>query len=329
MGNELYPLVFEPVLKDYIWGGRNLARLLGRRLPPGIVAESWEIAAHEDGTSVVRNGRFAGWPLTKLHAHLGLQLIGTRNQWAQERNKFPLLVKLLDAHQPLSVQVHPDDDYALTHEGNELGKTEMWVILHAEPEAAVILGVKRGTTPEKFRQAIKEGTLEQFLHRIPVQAGDVVCVPAGSVHAILGGLVIAEIQQNSNTTYRVYDWNRVQKDGRPRPLHIDKAMEVINFEQIEPSLCQPERISNENGIRRYRLCHNRYFVTERIEMDAGSTWNGNCTGESLEIWGVLNGKANINGEEITAVNFTLLPAALGPFTVHTPHPTTLLRTYVA
>ena len=141
MTNELYPLLFEPVLKDYIWGGRNLEKL-GRQLPQeGVIAESWEIAGHEDGTTRVVNGRFQGKLLTELHEELGLDLIGSRSAWAQERGKFPLLIKLLDANRPLSVQVHPQDDYALAHEGNELGKTEMWVVLHAEPDAEVILGV--------------------------------------------------------------------------------------------------------------------------------------------------------------------------------------------
>jgi mannose-6-phosphate isomerase len=328
MTELLYPLIFEPVLKDYIWGGRNLEKL-GRRLPPGKTAESWEIAAHEDGTAVATNGHFAGKLLTEIHQELGLDLIGSNNAWAQERNKFPLLIKLLDANQPLSVQVHPNDDYALEHEGNELGKTEMWVVLYAEPEAAIILGVKSGTTPDDFRQAIFDGNLEQYLHQIPVNAGDVVCVPAGSLHAILGGLIIAEIQQNSNTTYRVYDWNRVDADGRARPLHIDKALDVINFKQVEPELCQPALIYEADGIRRYELCRNRYFVTERVEIEEGAVFNGRCDGTTLEIWGVIEGQAAINGVELTAVRFTLLPAALGDFTVKAVKGTSLLRSYVA
>jgi mannose-6-phosphate isomerase len=327
MSTNLYPLLFEPVLKDYIWGGRNLETILGRTLPPGKIAESWEIAAHEDGTTAVANGRFAGTLLTDLHQQLGLDLIGSNNQWAQERGKFPLLIKLLDAHQPLSVQVHPDDAYALAHEGNELGKAEMWVVLRASEEAAVILGVSPKTTRAAFREAIKAGNLESHLHRIPVKAGDVVCVPAGSLHAIMGGLLIAEIQQNSNTTYRVYDWNRLQADGTPRPLHVDRAMDVINFDQVAPGLCQPALISDENGVRRYRLCHNRYFTTERVEISPGGEFVGECNGRSLEIWGVLAGEAMINGLTLAAVRFTLLPAAMGAFTVKGKTAVTLLRTY--
>lgn len=337
-----YPLLFTPVLKNYLWGGRNLEKV-GRVLPSeGVVAESWEIAGHEDGTSVVKNGRFASLPLTQLHAHLGLQLIGRRNAWAQERGKFPLLIKLLDANQPLSVQVHPNDEYALAHEGNELGKTEMWVVLHAEPSAEVILGIKAGTTPEQFKESIENGRLEPHLHHIPVQTGDHICVPAGSLHAIMGGLLIAEIQQNSNTTYRVYDWNRVGSDGKKRPLHFEKALQVINFDQVEPALCPPALLQDNNGIRRWELCRNRYFVTERVEMAAGSSFSGVCDGETLEIWGVVEGKTAVSSPdemkseepgarsvvELVAIEFTLLPAALGPFTITAHTPATLLRTYV-
>jgi len=328
MTTPLYPLLFTPVLKDYIWGGRSLEKL-GRDLPAGIIAESWEIAAHPDGTTAVANGRYAGKLLTELQAELGLDLIGTNCAWAQERGKFPLLIKLLDANQPLSVQVHPKDDYALAHEGSELGKTEMWVVLHAAPGAKVQFGVTAGTTPENFRAGIENGRLEPHLHYVPVKTGDHICVPAGSLHAIMDGLLIAEIQQNSNTTYRVYDWNRLGHDGQPRPLHVDKALDVINFAQVEPSLCPPTPISHEGNVRRSLLCKNEYFVTERVEIAAGADFTSECTGDSLEIWGLLKGQVTINEIDLKPVQFTLLPAALGEFAVTAVTPATLLRTYVA
>jgi mannose-6-phosphate isomerase len=320
-------LTFTPVLKNYIWGGRNLEKL-GRILPKGVIAESWEIAGHEDGTTVVDSGPFAGRLLTEVHAGLGLALIGRNNGWAQERGKFPLLIKLLDANNALSVQVHPGDAYALAHEGNELGKTEMWVVLHAEPDAEVILGVKEGTTPQTFRQALEAGHLEPCLHHIPVKTGDHICVPAGTLHAIMGGLIIAEIQQNSNTTYRVYDWNRVGADGKPRPLHVDQALNVIDFGQVEPVLCPPQPISERGGVRRSLLCRNSYFVTERVEIEEGSAYQGCCNGDSLEIWGVIAGSAAIQDRHVEAVRFVLLPAALGDFSVMALSAATLLRTYV-
>ncbi len=329
MTQDLYPLLFEPVLKDYIWGGRNLEKL-GRELPSeGVIAESWEIAGHEDGTTRVANGRHAGKLLTELHKELGLDLIGSRSAWAQKRGKFPLLIKLLDANRPLSVQVHPKDDYAQAHEGNELGKTEMWVVLHAEPDAEVILGVSHQISPEELRVAIKENNLKPHLNKIKVKAGDHICVPAGSLHAIMGGLLIAEIQQNSNTTYRVYDWGRVGDDGKPRELHVEKALDVINFEQIAPSLCEPKTVASQNGVKRSLLCETDYFVTERVEMDEGAAFQGNCTGETLEIWGVTEGAVTVNDLELSAVRFVLLPAAMGEFTVTAVSPATLLRSYVA
>ena len=329
MSNKLYPLLFEPVLKDYIWGGRNLEKL-GRKLPPeGVIAESWEIAGHKDGTTRVVNGRFAGKLLTELHEELGLALNGSRSAWAQERGKFPLLIKLLDANRPLSVQVHPKDAYALANEGNELGKTEMWVVLQAEPDAEVIFGVSQEVSREEFRVAIYNNTLKPLLHRLPVKAGDHICVPAGSLHAIMGGLLIAEIQQNSNTTYRVYDWGRVGADGQPRPLHVDKALDVINFAQVTPKVSAAEPITQENGVRRSLLCQNDYFLTERVEMTAGATFQGSCTGDTLEIWGIIEGEATVNKLPLSAVQFVLLPAAMGEFVVTAVTPATLLRTYVA
>lgn len=326
--STLYPLLFEPVLKNYIWGGRNLEQLLGRTLPPGKVAESWEIAAHEDGASIVTNGIHAGLSLTELNARLGLDLVGHNNAWAMDRGKFPLLVKLLDAHDKLSVQVHPDDTYALAHEGNELGKTEMWVILHAQPGAEIILGLKQGTTPAILRQAIEESTVERFLHRLAVKAGDFVCVPSGTIHAILGGILIAEIQQNSNTTYRVYDWNRT-KNGKARSLHIESALEVINFDRVEPELTPPLPVGGSEQVIRYMLCDNHYFTTERIIIAPGAAFTGEQNGDSLEIWGVLDGVINVNEYRLEAVRFTLLPASMGAYRIASSNGATCLRTYVS
>lgn len=330
---QFYPLLFKPVLKDYIWGGRNLETKLNRPLPAeGTIAESWEIAAHEDGTTTVINGPHSGRLLTELLTDMQLDLIGTRSAWALERQKFPLLIKLLDANRNLSVQVHPNDEYALEHEGNELGKTEMWVVLHAEAGAEVILGVKADTTPELFRQGILEGALEPYLHRIEVKTGDHICVPAGSLHAIMEGLLIAEIQQNSNTTYRVYDWNRVGADGQPRPLHVDQALDVINFQQVEPALPHPQIIADESVAERAVLCQNQYFTVERIHLTAERPFTGSCTGATFEIWGIIDGAAVIEHEgqsyPLQTVQFVLLPAAMGPFIIRPSADAVFLRAYV-
>lgn len=326
--SKSYPILFQPILKDYVWGGRSLETVLNRVLPSqGVVAESWEISGHENGATVANNGFYAGKSLPTLVAELGVDLVGSRNQWALERGKFPLLIKLLDAQKNLSVQVHPDDAYAQANEGNELGKTEAWVVLHAEPGAEVILGVKEGTTPELFAQAIEAGDLEKHLHHVPVKAGDVVFVPAGSVHAILGGVVIAEIQQNSDTTYRVYDWHRQDPE---RPLHIESSLAVIDFEQVEPALAEAEVVAEG----REELCRCDYFVIERITLAEGEKFEGNCSGESMEIWGCIEGVTAVIGADFVVslqeVRFSLLPASMGEFEVVAGGGgATLLRIYTA
>ncbi|MCD6474719.1 MAG: class I mannose-6-phosphate isomerase [Anaerolineaceae bacterium] len=323
----LYPFLFEPVLKNYIWGGRNLEKY-ERILPPGKTAESWEIAAHKNGSSIILNGIHQGKSLTELTAEFGIDIIGSNAKWALDRGKFPLLVKLLDANQRLSVQVHPKDDYALQNEDNELGKTEMWVVLHAEPDAKLVYGVRKGTTRENFKRGIQQGNLEPYLNIVPVKSSDHICVPSGSLHAIMEGTIMIEIQQNSDTTYRVYDWNRLGNDGMPRELHIEKALDVINFEQIEPQIGPAVEIESNNGIRRYMLCHNEYFVTERIEFEDAATYTGTCDGSSLEIWGIINGRAKVDQTQLDAIQFTLLPAAYGDFSIVTEEPAVMLRTTI-
>ena len=324
---NLYPLLFEPVIKQAIWGGRNLEKY-GRTLPEGIVSESWEVSAHKNGSALIKNGLHQGKNLAELTTELGIQLIGTNAKWALDRGKFPLLVKLIDANQHLSVQVHPKDDYALQHEGNELGKTEMWVVLHAEPEATLVYGVKAGTNRENFRAGILNGNLEPYLHIIPIKTGDHVCVPAGSLHAIMAGTIIAEIQQNSDTTYRVYDWNRLGNDGKPRPLHVEKALDVIDFSQVEPEIVPPQTIEPLAGIERSLLCQNEYFITEKFVFDGTQPFEGFCDGSSLEIWGVIEGKAAINHTELEAIQFALLPAQLGHYGITASPNSVLLRTTV-
>ena len=324
---KLYPLLFEPVLKHYVWGGRNLEKL-GRELPENKpVSESWEIAAHDDGMTIVKNGIYAGKTLEQLLSILGIDLVGYNNQRALEREKFPLLVKLLDANQRLSVQVHPDDDYAQKHEGNELGKAEMWVVLWANPDAEIIFGFSDEITPNTFQQAIVSGAIENYLHHIPVKAGDHICVPPGTLHAILEGILVAEIQQNSNTTYRVYDWNRSNSFDQPRRLHVNNALDVINFQQVNTKLPEPKIISSTSQMKHERLCQNEYFTTDRITLNQGGEYSGECDGSSFEIWGVISGKALIAGKWAKKVQFYLLPAGMGNFSIKADSKCVLLRTY--
>ncbi len=332
MRKNIYPLTFDPVFKDYIWGGRNLETKLGRSLPAGKIAESWEISGHPSSPTTANNGPLAGKTMLEILDLLGLDLVGNRSRDMLDRGKFPILIMLLDANKRLSVQVHPDDDYANTHENGELGKTEMWYILHAEPEAYLIYGLKPGVTPASFRQALEEGKLENCLHQLPVEADDAIFIPSGSLHAIMDGIVLAEIQQTSDTTYRVYDWNRVGDDGKPRPLHVEKAMDVINFDMVEPGPFDRRLVEARDGLRRELITGSSYFNVEKVTFDQDTSFKGQTDGTTFEIWGTMSGLGRINWEgepvELPAVHFILLPATLGDFEIEAKTPTAMLRVYV-
>ncbi len=318
----IYPLTFDPVFKDYPWGGRNLATRLGRTIPDGIIAESWEIAAHPNGSSVVNAGAFKGKTLPEVQTRLGEALLGDRNDEALATGKFPLLIKILDANRWLSIQVHPDDAYGLAHEG-EPGKTEMWVVLHAEPGAELIYGFAPGMTRAQYAAVIGTEASVDGLHRVAVKPGDVIFVPAGTIHALGPGVMVAEIQQNSDTTYRIWDW------GRPRPLHLDKSLDVLNFEQVAPGPTKPAVLLDEDGLRIEHLVACPYFETERITLPAGHEFYGLCDGSSFEIWAVLQGKVTLTSDAtpltLAAVQWALLPAELGEFQLGAEEDAVLLR----
>jgi mannose-6-phosphate isomerase len=263
---------------------------------------------------------------------LGLDLVGTNSRAMLARGRFPLLIKLLDAHDDLSVQVHPDDAYAAAHEGGELGKTEMWYVLHAEPGTELIYGLARLATRRSLKRAIENGTLPEQLHRLSISPGDCLYVPAGTVHALLAGAVVAEIQQNSDTTYRVYDWGRVGADGRPRPLHVEKALEVIDWSRVEPTKTEPRVLFEDGGLRRSLLVDDAKFTAEQITLAEGATFNGRCTGATFEIWGCIGGAGQVMWEgapvAVEAVRFVLLPAALGEFSIRSHQASAWLRVYV-
>ena len=329
---RVYPLTFEPALRDYIWGGRNLERLFGRKLPPGIIAESWEISGHLSSPTRVEEGLWKGHTLPDVLGVLGTDLVGTRSQKMLAQNKFPLLVKLLDANRDLSVQVHPDDAYACAHENGELGKTEMWYVLHAEPGAELIYGLARGVTREGFCAAIENNTLATQLHRLAIKPGDCVFIPAGTIHALLAGAVVAEIQQNSDTTYRLHDWGRLGDDGEPRPLHVKKALDVIDWDLIEPGKAEPVLLSDEGGVKRAGLVSCPQFTVEQVELAEGAVFAGRCDGATFEIWGCMAGSGEVrwSGEpvRVEAIRFVLLPALLGEYAIHANNESTWLRVYV-
>lgn len=248
-----YFLQTEPAFRDYLWGGRKLNTVLGKTLPDsGVWAESWEIVDHDEHQSLVKNGDFAGQTLRAISKSHPEWLFGDPNTI-----HLPLLLKYLDCQRVLSVQVHPDDAYALKMTPPDLGKTEAWYIVDAEPGAVLYAGLNHGVTRAQLRASIEKGEVESCLHRIEPQRGDCVFIPAGTVHALGAGLLVAEIQQASNTTFRLFDWNRVDVNGKPRALHIEQSLQVIDFESGPRSLQIPQ--STEQGRERLVSCEKFNF----------------------------------------------------------------------
>lgn len=229
----LYPLRFQPVYKDYIWGGNKIALQYKRALPTGVYAESWEIADRPEGMSVATNGPLAGRDLFSLMKLYGEKLTG------RQFNEFPLLIKIIDAREKLSVQVHPDENGVKTVGGD--AKSEMWYVLAAEPQAKVYAGLKSGITAASFKDALTKGKAGELLQAIPVTKGDVVYIPGGRIHAIGPGCLLLEVQQNSNTTFRLFDWNRLGQDGKPRALQINKAIKVIRWDDSDSPKIDPAK----------------------------------------------------------------------------------------
>lgn len=255
---KLDPVKLFPAFKDYLWGGVRLKSEFNKQCTLERVAESWELSAHKDGRSVVTGGAFDGMTLVEYIDTIGKGALG---QNCEKYDYFPLLIKLIDAKGDLSVQVHPSDEYALAHEG-EYGKTEMWYILDCEEGASLYYGFSRDVSRGEYENAIKEGQLTQLLNKVSVKRGDVFFIPAGTVHAIGAGILICEIQQNSNTTYRVYDYNRRDKDGHLRPLHIEKALEVSS---LTKSLELPFIPDGKDVL----LTECEYFEVRRLRFNGG------------------------------------------------------------
>lgn len=250
----MYPLRFQPIFKDYLWGGNRLSTMLGKATGPGVWAESWEIVDHINGQSVVQFGELAGKTLSDVIASHGASLLGEKTHTQitsdsvppQLRGRFPLLLKFLDAKRDLSVQVHPDDSIGATLETPDFGKTEAWYIVDAEPGAKIYAGLKSGITAEDFRSAIEQGRAAEALHSFAASAGDCVFIRAGTVHAIGAGLMVCEIQQASDTTFRLFDWNRLDDQGNSRPLHIEQGIAATDFSigPVDPQ--QPQQANSNN-----------------------------------------------------------------------------------
>src|SRR5438270_317886 len=257
----MHPIRLEASLHETIWGGRRLERDGWKRLPAGGIAigEAWETEV----STVVQNGPYAGQTLGELVELLGPALLG-EEVMAIFGRRFPLLAKFIDANAQLSVQVHPGDAYAATHEEGKLGKTEFWYILAAEPNATVIYGFKDPTTRAEVQRAIQEVTLETLLHEEQVVAGDVIFVPAGTVHAIGSGVMLYELQEYSDLTYRMYDYGRLTAAGTPRPLHIERSLDVSCYEPAHPIKVKPVLLKEDPAYKDLCLVACRYFVTREL-----------------------------------------------------------------
>lgn len=301
----MYPIKFENVYFDKIWGGRDFESFRDN-LPNGNIGESWDIACHESCKSVVANGNLKGNTLDFLITKYNEQLLGT----CVNINKFPLLVKLINSKGKLSVQVHPNDEYGYKIE-NQPGKTEAWYIIDAAPGAQLIVGTKN-CNKDIFKKAIEEGHCEKYLNTITVKKGDCFLIKSGLVHAIGEGIVIAEIQQNSDVTYRVYDY------GRPRELHIEKSLDVIDFSLKAINLSNKEPIIENNDFSISVLCENEYFGMQKIDIKKEWASSGDIT--RFNIITCVEGEGTIQynsaKEPIKKGDSYLIPAYLKEFKIN-------------
>ncbi|MEO0530544.1 MAG: type I phosphomannose isomerase catalytic subunit [Planctomycetota bacterium] len=300
-----YPLRLRPILQEYLWGGRRLGSLLGKPIGSGdTYAESWEVVDHPDGQSVVENGPLAGKTLGELAEAYPGDLYGP----TVRPDRFPLLFKYLDAQKTLSVQVHPNDEQAAKQSPPDLGKTEAWLVVAAEPGSLIYAGLKDGVGRDDLAAALEAGECDRCLHAFEPSPGDCVFIPAGTVHALGAGLVIAEIQQASNTTFRLFDWNRVGKDGQPRPLHIEQSLAVTDYERGPVTPQNPEALPD--GGERLVTCDK--FVFDRYAIDSDATVSL-AADDGFRIVSLVEGTGTLSGEafdeSMTHGTALLLPAA--------------------
>lgn len=320
---NLTPLRFEPLLRRYVWGGRRLETMLGKRLGDGHdYAESWEIVDRHEHQSIVAAGSLTGMSLAQLLTEYRAELLGRH----QAHSRFPLMFKFLDANQKLSVQVHPNDEQAARLPKPDLGKTEAWLILHAEPNSVIYAGLKRGFDRAAFERELDRGVCDLCLNRLEPRAGDCVFLPAGVVHSLGAGLVVAEIQQSSDVTYRLFDWNRVGPDGCPRELHIERGLAVTNFDHptIGFQIPQPTEWP----------CVERLVACDQFVMDRWR-WQGPrrvCGDERFHILVTLEGNVRVEGdpldEPLRPGQTMLLPASMNAIEITAVEPSVLLDMYL-
>lgn len=318
-----YPLQFKAEMKERIWGGRALEQF-GLELPEGAIGEGWMISDHPNGLTEVVNGELAGSNLEQLRARFGAAWFGTKNGNEPDR-RFPLLIKLLDCNDDLSVQVHPNDHYGKLPQG-ELGKTEMWYILDAKPGAKIIYGLKPGVDRAQLAEAIEHGRVMDCLQEVPVEAGDAFYIPAGTVHALCAGVVVAEIQQNSDTTYRLYDYDRPGLDGKLRELHIEDSLNVIAYEGAGAARMKTDAVQPNEWLT---IATSPYFIVQKGIVSSNKR-ELSTSRDSFVILVVCDGEGELSwsdgSQPIKAGQCFLLPANLGTYALEGN--CTVLRTFL-
>ena len=317
------PLVFKPVYKDYIWGGSRIPAAYGRAGAPAVCAESWEISAHPDGESVVAEGPFAGRGLAGLAAEFGQSLLGSR---APDARRFPLLFKLIDARDRLSVQVHPNNANAALTGGEP--KTEMWVVLDRAPGASLYAGLAPGVTPTSLRAALTDGSAASQLVRLAVDPGQALFIPGGLVHAIGAGCLIYEVQQNSNTTYRLFDWGRTGTDGKPRQLHIEESFKTIDWTLRPPQMVTPAPASCDGAHRWSDVVSCGLFTMRKLDLPEPQQIS--MDGTTFHALFVTSGRVTVvaGGQSVAmkAGSSALVPAAASGYTLTPDTASTVLVT---
>jgi len=321
--NPLYPLKFQPILKDKIWGGQKLQQLLHKPTTSKNAGESWEISDVEGDTSIVANGALQGSSLKHLLETHTSDLLGEKN-FRQFGTKFPLLIKFIDAKDDLSVQLHPNDQLAKARH-NSFGKTEMWYVVQADPESNLIVGFNQKMSQELYLKHLEDKTLQSILNFDAVQAGDTYFIEVGRIHAIGAGVLLAEIQQTSDITYRVYDWDRVDSEGNERELHNDIALEAFDFDM--PDNFRVDYTKDSNTPTELVSCP--YFTTNVI--DVNERISKENTHDSFMIYMCVDGNAQIevdgNQTEISMGETVLIPACIKQFSISANH-AKLLEVYV-
>lgn len=302
------PLLLAPAGKDYLWGGKRLAKEYGKEIPIEPLAETWECSTHPDGLSMVASGAYKGKTLAEA--------LKEQPQWIGSHPKggagLPVLIKFIDAKEDLSIQVHPNDEYALKHEG-QLGKTEMWYVLEAEPNASLIYGFSHNMKKEQLLESLEQGTLFKHLQQVQVQKDDVFMIWPGTVHAIGGGVLLAEIQECSNVTYRLYDYDRTDKSGEKRRLHVNQAVQVLNMQEQPLARRQMRVMRYHPGSASEVLCRCEYFQVDRVLV----TGAYQCLVEktSFQVFLILKGSLKVGELSVKKGDCIFLPAGCGNVSV--------------